>query len=136
MRSNLKLVHVSKVKITSDCTSCFARDDVIIYCAPLIISSTTSGFNKVEVSPKLEVSFSATFLKILLMILPERVLGNPWHNLDLIRFGNWPNDFIDCGFDFVFQAGLRSAFNIANHIGVNTLTFDVMWIAHHGRLYY
>ena len=45
--------------------------------APLMISSTTSGFSKVDVSPKLEKSLLATFLKIRLIIFPERVLGKP-----------------------------------------------------------
>ena len=43
-----------------------------------IISATTSGFNNVEVSPRLEISLLATFLKILRIILPDLVLGNPF----------------------------------------------------------
>ena len=42
-----------------------------------MISSTISGFKSVDMSPKLERSRLATFLKILRMILPERVLGKP-----------------------------------------------------------
>ena len=47
------------------------------YKAPLIISSTHSGFNKVEISPNLSVSLQAIFLKILRMILPDLVFGKP-----------------------------------------------------------
>ena len=39
-----------------------------------------SGFSKVEISPKLEKSPSAILRKILRMILPERVFGNPETN--------------------------------------------------------
>ena len=42
-----------------------------------IISSTTAGSNRVEVSPKLSVCPSAIFRSILRIILPERVLGKP-----------------------------------------------------------
>ena len=45
--------------------------------APFIISSTTSGFRSVEVSPKFEKSLLATFLKIRLIIFPDLVLGSP-----------------------------------------------------------
>ena len=45
-----------------------------------LISSTISGFNKVDVSPKLEKSPSAIFRKILRIILPDLVLGNPLTN--------------------------------------------------------
>ena len=39
--------------------------------------STTAGSAKVDVSPRLLYSFSAIFLKIRLMIFPDRVLGSP-----------------------------------------------------------
>ena len=45
-----------------------------------MMSSTTEGSNNVVVSPKLEVSPSATFLKILRIIFPDLVLGNPLTN--------------------------------------------------------
>ena len=48
-----------------------------LYNAPSLISSTTAGSSKVEVSPKLLVSPSAIFLKIRRIILPERVFGKP-----------------------------------------------------------
>ncbi len=48
--------------------------------APLIKSSTQSGFKSVEVSPKFEVSFEAIFRRILRMILPDLVLGKPLVN--------------------------------------------------------
>jgi hypothetical protein len=50
------------------------------YNAPATISSTTLGSSRVEVSPSLSASPSATFRKIRLMIFPERVLGNPVTN--------------------------------------------------------
>ncbi len=50
------------------------------YKAPCIISATTVGSSKVEVSPKLEVSPSAILRKMRRIILPERVLGKPRTN--------------------------------------------------------
>lgn len=49
-----------------------------IHTLPLTMSSTTAGSNRVEVSPKLEVSPSATFLKILRIIFPLLVFGKPF----------------------------------------------------------
>jgi hypothetical protein len=43
----------------------------------LIISSTTLGSANVDISPKLDNSFSAILRKIRRMIFPERVFGNP-----------------------------------------------------------
>ena len=45
-----------------------------------IKSSTTPGSASVDVSPRLEKSSSAIFLKIRRMILPDRVLGKPGAN--------------------------------------------------------
>ena len=50
------------------------------YNLPSIISVTTVGSNKVDVSPNEDVSPSATFLKILLIILPDLVFGKPETN--------------------------------------------------------
>ena len=50
------------------------------YKAFFIIPSTTSGFNSVLVSPKFEMSLEAIFLKILRIIFPLRVFGNPITN--------------------------------------------------------
>ncbi|MEY3646981.1 MAG: hypothetical protein RL127_1689 [Bacteroidota bacterium] len=50
------------------------------YCAPAIIESTTLGSNRVDVSPKLPNSPSATLRKIRRIIFPERVLGKPVTN--------------------------------------------------------
>src|SRR6185312_941473 len=47
---------------------------------PSLISSTTVGSINVLVSPKLAVSPSAILRRILRIILPERVLGNPLTN--------------------------------------------------------
>ena len=52
----------------------------IYYNLPFLISSTISGFNNVEISPKLEKSPSAIFLKMRRIIFPERVFGNPETN--------------------------------------------------------
>ena len=52
----------------------------LFYLEFLIMSSTTVGSNNVEVSPKLDVSPSATFLRILRIIFPDLVLGNPLTN--------------------------------------------------------
>lgn len=52
----------------------------LFYKAPAIISSTTDGSSNVDVSPKLPISPSATFLRILRIILPERVFGKPVTN--------------------------------------------------------
>lgn len=46
-------------------------------CRRAIRSSTTEGSASVEVSPRLLRSFSAILRKILRIILPDRVLGNP-----------------------------------------------------------
>src|SRR3546814_9866369 len=48
--------------------------------APRLISSTIGGSSKALVSPRLEVSPSATFRSMRRMIFPERVLGNPRTN--------------------------------------------------------
>jgi len=45
-----------------------------------IKSSTTPGSASVDVSPRLEKSSSAIFLKIRRMILPDRVFGKPGAN--------------------------------------------------------
>ena len=45
-----------------------------------IICCTISGFNKVETSPKLSISFAAILRKILRIIFPDRVLGSPLVN--------------------------------------------------------
>ena len=45
-----------------------------------IISSTTSGFSRVLISPRLEVSLEAIFRKMRRIILPLRVLGRPETN--------------------------------------------------------
>ena len=50
------------------------------YKALSIISSTTEGSNRVEVSPKLVLSPSAIFRRILRMIFPDLVLGRPETN--------------------------------------------------------
>lgn len=50
------------------------------YNAPILISSTMAGSSSVEISPRLVVSPSATLRKILRMILPDRVFGNPLTN--------------------------------------------------------
>ena len=42
-----------------------------------MIVSTTSGFNKVLISPKFEVSLLAILRRIRRIILPERVFGSP-----------------------------------------------------------
>lgn len=47
------------------------------YNFPSFISSTISGFNNVEISPKAVKSPSAIFRKIRRIIFPERVFGNP-----------------------------------------------------------
>lgn len=51
-----------------------------LYNTPFLISSTTSGLSKVEISPKFSPSLEAIFLKILLIILPDLVLGRPETN--------------------------------------------------------
>src|SRR5436190_4633943 len=48
-----------------------------IYNFPLLISSTTPGSSKVEVSPNCSNSPSAIFRKIRRIILPLRVFGKP-----------------------------------------------------------
>ena len=45
-----------------------------------IISATMDGSNKVDVSPNEDVSPSATFLNILLIIFPDLVFGSPETN--------------------------------------------------------
>jgi len=40
-------------------------------------SATTFGSARVDVSPRLESSFSAIFLRMRRMIFPDRVLGSP-----------------------------------------------------------
>ncbi len=50
------------------------------YSRPATISSTTSGSDRVDMSPRSSTSPAATFLRIRLMILPLRVLGRPWVN--------------------------------------------------------
>ena len=47
---------------------------------PFWRSSIISGLSSVEVSPKSPVSPLAIFRNILLIIFPERVLGNPLTN--------------------------------------------------------
>lgn len=48
--------------------------------APLLISSTTFGSSSVVVSPRFDVSPSATLRKILRIIFPDRVFGRPLTN--------------------------------------------------------
>ena len=55
-----------------------------------MIVSTTSGFSKVLISPKLEVSLLAILRRIRRIILPERVLGNPDVNWILSSFAMGP----------------------------------------------
>lgn len=55
-----------------------------------LISSTISGFNKVEVSPKLLKSPSAIFLRIRRIIFPDLVFGNPDTNWILSNFAIGP----------------------------------------------
>ena len=50
------------------------------FCLLSIRSSTTAGSANVEVSPRLEKSSSAIFLRMRRMILPERVFGRPGAN--------------------------------------------------------
>ena len=48
-----------------------------MFCLLSTREATTLGSAKVDVWPKLSGSFAAIFLKILLMILPDLVFGNP-----------------------------------------------------------
>ena len=58
----------------------YHKELFFIYILSSRISCTTSGFNSVLVSPKLEVSLHAIFLRMRLMIFPERVFGKPCVN--------------------------------------------------------
>lgn len=66
------------------------NDFFINYNFPDFISSTTDGSSRVEVSPKFESSPSAIFRKILLMIFPLLVFGNPVTNWILSGFAMGP----------------------------------------------
>ncbi len=56
------------------------RPDEKSYSLLFFISSTTAGSSNVVVSPRFSVSPSAIFLKILRMIFPLLVFGNPVTN--------------------------------------------------------
>ena len=50
------------------------------YIFPSKIDLTTSGFKRVDMSPKFSFSPEAIFLNILLIIFPDLVFGNPGAN--------------------------------------------------------
>ena len=56
----------------------FLRDSRFLWLA--MISSTMPGSARVLVSPNSSNLLAATFLRILLMIFPDRVLGRPEQN--------------------------------------------------------
>ncbi|GBE57831.1 hypothetical protein BMS3Abin01_00757 [bacterium BMS3Abin01] len=58
-------------------------ETAVAYSRPATISSTTSGSDRVDMSPRSSTSPAATFRRMRLMILPLRVLGRPWVNWTL-----------------------------------------------------
>ena len=77
---------------------------------------TASGFNNVLISPRLSKSFPAIFLKILLIIFPDLVLGKASVNWILSNFAIGPilsdiNLFIS---SFVFSEILEEFFKVTN----------------------
>lgn len=67
----------------SSCFLCF------LYCCwAFTISLTTNGSSRVDTSPRSSVVSMAIFLRIRLMIFPERVFGN--------RFTTWETKTVNC----------------------------------------